>query len=62
MPPPPTRNNNSGGGWDDELFLEEPSEILRCPICYLIMRDAVQCPQQHAFCRPCAWMEPFPCV
>eukprot|EP00730_Choanoeca_flexa_P016273 TRINITY_DN7656_c0_g1_i2.p1 TRINITY_DN7656_c0_g1~~TRINITY_DN7656_c0_g1_i2.p1 ORF type:complete len:503 (+),score=84.57 TRINITY_DN7656_c0_g1_i2:84-1592(+) len=47
-----SKNNNSGG-YDDEIFVNEVQQLLRCPICYLAMRDAVQCPQQHAFCQSC---------
>eukprot|EP00049_Salpingoeca_infusionum_P000305 m.38889 g.38889 ORF g.38889 m.38889 type:complete len:444 (-) comp10261_c1_seq2:453-1784(-) len=41
------------GGWDDELLVDPPDELLRCPVCALTIRDAVQCPQQHCFCQVC---------
>ena len=38
---------------EDSLFLEEPPEDLRCPICLHIMRDPYQTSCGHRFCLEC---------
>ena len=40
-------------GWPDALFVAPVDELLRCPICACVLRDAVQCGSQHCFCHPC---------
>ena len=40
-------------GDEDSLFLEEPPEDLRCPICLHIMRDPYQTSCGHRFCLEC---------
>lgn len=40
-------------GWPDSIFCQPVDELLRCPVCASVLRDAVQCGAQHCFCRPC---------
>lgn len=40
-------------GWELELFLSTPDDLLLCPVCSMVIRDAVQCPRQHCFCKVC---------
>lgn len=37
----------------NELFLEKPSEHFYCGLCAEVMKNPVQCPQGHTFCRDC---------
>jgi hypothetical protein len=40
--------------YDEKLFIKPLSDHLKCPICFNIMKDPVQCPTQgHTFCRYC---------
>lgn len=40
--------------YDEKLFIKPQSDHLKCPICFNIMKDPVQCPTQgHTFCRYC---------
>jgi len=45
-------------GHAQEQFLVQPSNDFECPICTQLIRDAVQCPAGHEFCRFCLskWM------
>eukprot|EP00040_Diaphanoeca_grandis_P002532 m.22050 g.22050 ORF g.22050 m.22050 type:complete len:646 (-) comp13670_c0_seq1:28-1965(-) len=42
-------------GWDDEIIVDRDAvpDHLECPICIEVVKDAVQCDNQHVFCRDC---------
>lgn len=41
-------------GFETERFVNQPiREAFCCSICFGVLRDAVQCPSEHAFCRTC---------
>ncbi|XP_028406759.1 kelch-like protein 5 [Dendronephthya gigantea] len=44
---------NSFGGYDDERFVNKVDARLLCPICFKVVKDPVQCPNEHHFCRSC---------
>ena len=46
---------NTGGvaEEEEEIFLDEPPEDLRCPICLHVLTDPVQTRCGHRFCRTC---------
>jgi hypothetical protein len=37
----------------NELFLEKPCDHFICGLCAEVMKNPVQCPQGHTFCREC---------
>ena len=43
----------SFGGYEPERFENEVDSTLVCPICSNILKDPVQCPNEHYFCRSC---------
>ena len=41
-------------GWDDEIINSEGVDSrFKCPVCLDVLKDAVQCDNQHAFCATC---------
>lgn len=41
-------------GFETERFVNQPvRDAFCCSICFNVLRDAVQCPNEHAFCRTC---------
>ena len=41
-------------GYDDNIFVTEPAKYLRCAICSLVMKNALQLlPCGHRFCSAC---------
>ena len=43
----------SFGGYEPERFEKEVDSTLVCPICSNVLKDPVQCPNEHYFCRSC---------
>ena len=43
----------SFGGYEPERFENEVDSTLLCPICSNVLKDPVQCPNEHYFCRSC---------
>jgi hypothetical protein len=39
--------------YDKKLFVQALGDQFECPICLNIMKDPVQCPRGHTFCRHC---------
>ena len=40
-------------GYDESLFVGDPDDDLKCPICLAVAKDPVQTPCGHIFCGPC---------
>ncbi|XP_028406760.1 uncharacterized protein LOC114529191 [Dendronephthya gigantea] len=45
--------NSLFGGYDEERFVDKFDPRLLCPICFKVVKDPVQCPNEHHFCRSC---------
>ena len=43
----------SFGGYEEERFEHEVDSKLLCPICSNVLKDLVQCQNEHYFCRSC---------
>ena len=43
----------SYGGYEEERFEHEVDSKLLCPICTNVLKDPVQCRNEHYFCRSC---------
>ena len=43
----------SFGGYEEERFENEVDSTLLCPICRNVLKDPVQCPNEHYCCRSC---------
>ena len=43
----------SPGGYEQEIFENKVDSALVCPICSKVLKDPVQCPNEHYFCRSC---------
>ena len=43
----------SFGGYEEERFENEVDSTLLCPICSNVLKDPVQCPNEHYCCRSC---------
>ena len=43
----------SFGGYEEERFEHEVDSKLLCPICSNVLKDPVQCQNEHYFCRSC---------
>ena len=43
----------SYGGYEEERFEHEVDSKLLCPICRNVLKDPVQCQNEHYFCRSC---------
>ncbi len=41
------------GGYPTDLFINSPDSSLICACCIEVLRDPVQCPNGHLFCRTC---------
>ena len=41
------------GGYEEERFEHEVDSRLLCPICSNVLKDPVQCQNEHYFCRSC---------
>ena len=44
---------HSFGGYDQGRFNCEVDDKLQCSVCLKILKDPVQCPNEHYFCRSC---------
>ncbi len=44
---------DSFGGYDEERFKDKVDIKLQCSICLKVLKDPVQCPNEHYFCRSC---------
>ena len=44
---------NSFGGYDDDRFKDKVDIKLQCSVCLKVLKDPVQCPNEHYFCRSC---------
>ena len=43
----------SFGGYEEERFENPVESRLLCPVCSNVLKDPVQCPNEHYFCRSC---------
>ena len=41
------------GGYEEDRFESNVDVELKCSICLKVLKDPVQCPNEHYFCRPC---------
>ena len=48
-----SRRKPSYGGYEEERFEHEVDSKLLCPICSNVLKDPVQCRNEHYFCRSC---------
>ncbi|XP_028406666.1 uncharacterized protein LOC114529115 isoform X2 [Dendronephthya gigantea] len=50
---------SSFGGYDEERFVNKVDAKLLCSICFKVVKDPVQCPNEHDFCRSCIqkWLQ-----
>ncbi len=46
-------SRRSFGGYEEERFENTVESRLLCPICRNVLKDPVQCPNEHYFCRSC---------
>ena len=44
---------DSFGGYEEERFKDKVDIKLQCSICLKVLKDPVQCPNEHYFCRSC---------
>ena len=44
---------DSFGGYEEERFENKVDIKLQCSICLKVLKDPVQCPNEHYFCRSC---------
>ena len=43
----------SFGGYDEDRFKDKVDIKLQCSVCLKVLKDPVQCPNEHYFCRSC---------
>ncbi len=43
----------SFGGYEEERFKDKVDIKLQCSVCLKVLKDPVQCPNEHYFCRSC---------
>ena len=41
------------GGYDEDRFKDKVDIKLQCSVCLKVLKDPVQCPNEHYFCRSC---------
>ena len=46
-------SRDSFGGYEEERFKDKVDKKLECGICLKVLKDPVQCPNEHHFCRSC---------
>ena len=44
---------DSFGGYEEERFKDKVDIELQCSVCLKVLKDPVQCPNEHYFCRSC---------
>ncbi len=44
---------DSFGGYEEERFKDKVDIKLQCSVCQKVLKDPVQCPNEHYFCRSC---------
>ena len=44
---------DSFGGYEEERFKDKVDIKLQCSVCLKVLKDPVQCPNEHYFCRSC---------
>ena len=44
---------HSFGGYEEDRFENEVDIKLQCSVCLKVLKDPVQCPNEHYFCRSC---------
>ena len=44
---------DSFGGYEEERFKDKADIKLQCSVCLKVLKDPVQCPNEHYFCRSC---------
>ena len=44
---------DSFGGYEEERFKDRVDIKLQCSVCLKVLKDPVQCPNEHYFCRSC---------
>ena len=44
---------DSFGGYEEDRFENKVDSKLQCSVCFKILKDPVQCPNEHYFCRSC---------
>ena len=44
---------HSFGGYDEDRFKDKVDIKLQCSVCLKVLKDPVQCPNEHYFCRSC---------
>ena len=44
---------DSFGGYDEDRFKDKVDIKLQCSVCLKVLKDPVQCPNEHYFCRSC---------
>lgn len=40
-------------GYEDDLFINPVADNLHCPICFNVLKEPMQCENEHYYCRPC---------
>ena len=46
-------STDSVGGYETDRFKNEVDIKLKCSVCLKVLKDPVQCPNEHYFCRSC---------
>ena len=46
-------SHDSYGGYDEDRFKDKVDIKLQCSVCLKVLKDPVQCPNEHYFCRSC---------
>ena len=44
---------DSFGGYEEERFKDKVDIKLQCSVCLKVLKDPIQCPNEHYFCRSC---------
>ena len=47
---------DSFGGYEENRFESRVDIKLQCSVCLRVLKDPVQCPKEHHFCRSCIKM------
>ncbi|KAF6777881.1 TNF receptor-associated factor 2 [Paragonimus kellicotti] len=55
---PTSKADMTPGGYPEEMFIylsEREKEEYMCAVCYSVLKDAYQCPNEHRFCYGCIY-------